>query len=240
MRLNRYIASSTLFSRRKADELIAAGRVLINGEIAKPGAQVEADAKITLDGILLRPTIEHQVVMLNKPAGYVCSRNGQGSKTIYDLLPPAMHHLQSVGRLDKDSSGLLLLTNDGSLAQQLTHPKYQKAKVYLLELDTPLQPLHHQLITGYGVTLRDGSSRFEITRADAQTTKDYRIKLDTTRAYVITIKEGRNRQIRRTFSSLGYTVSTLHRVSFGHFQMNNLSTGTYRLLENYSSSFSRE
>ena len=130
MRINKFIASSTALSRRAADAAIVAGRVLIDGEPAEQGADVTAANTVTLDNRAITPAVNTITIMLNKPRGYVVSRDGQGSKTIYDILPPEYQQLNPVGRLDKDSSGLLLLTNDGELANQLTHPKYQKAKVY--------------------------------------------------------------------------------------------------------------
>jgi 23S rRNA pseudouridine2605 synthase len=158
--------------------------------------------------------------MLNKPVGYVCSRNGQGSKTVYDLLPPEYQQLKTVGRLDKDSSGLLLLTNDGQLAQELTHPSQQKRKVYEVTLDKPLQPLHRQMISDHGVSLEDGPSKLELERQhDGDDTK-----------WIVTMHEGRNRQIRRTFAALGYEVIQLHRTKFGNYQLGTLQKGKLKAL----------
>src|SRR5581483_8687429 len=129
MRLNRFVALATGTSRRHADVLIEQQRLRINDHLGQTGETVAANDTVTLDGqpLTLPATM---TIMLNKPVGYVCSRQGQGSQTIYTLLPPELHHLKPVGRLDKDSSGLLLLTNDGQLANQLTHPSYRKEKVY--------------------------------------------------------------------------------------------------------------
>jgi 23S rRNA pseudouridine2605 synthase len=134
---------------------------------------------------------------------------------VYELLPSELHHLKPVGRLDKNSSGLLLLTNDGRLAQELTHPSLRKTKIYEITLDKPLQPLHRQVISDHGVLLDDGPSRFELDR----------IKDDTT--WRITMREGRNRQIRRTFAALGYEVTALHRTNFGHYKLGELVSGRY-------------
>src|SRR5690606_28032606 len=131
-------------------------------------------------------------IMLNKPVGYVVSRAGQGSRTIYDLLPPEYHHLKPIGRLDKDSSGLLLLTNDGQLAQDLTHPQYQKIKIYEVELNIPpLQP-HRETSSNHGVELDHGNSRLILDPLED----------DGGRSWRFTMHEGRNRQIRRTFAAL--------------------------------------
>lgn len=125
MRINKFIALASGISRRAADQAIEEGRVQINGTSATAGYDTQPDDVVCLDHQPLQLK-QLRTIVLNKPAGYVTSREGQGSKTIYDLLPPSLHHLKAVGRLDKDSSGLLLLTNDGTLAQQLTHPSYQK------------------------------------------------------------------------------------------------------------------
>src|SRR5690348_2303384 len=122
MRLNKYIALATGLSRRAADAAIAANRVTVNGHAPEMGQQVTDTDTVALDTKPLKPVVDTTTVMLNKPTGYVSSRAGQGSRTVYDLLPPKLHTLKTVGRLDKESSGLLLLTNDGNLANQLTHP----------------------------------------------------------------------------------------------------------------------
>jgi 23S rRNA pseudouridine2605 synthase len=206
MRLNRYIANATGMSRRKADEAISAGRVSIDGRTATVGDITAPDTEVRLDDVLLKPPEQHQVVLLNKPVGYVCSRKGQGSRTIYDLLPIKLNNLKAVGRLDKDSSGLIIVTDDGDLAQRLTHPSHQKEKVYLVALDKDLTDADRRRIQDIGVRLEDGMSRFEIGPTDV---KDYH--------WEIVMKEGRNRQIRRTFGALGYQVVRLHRIRFGPY-----------------------
>lgn len=217
MRLNKYIAQATGLSRRAADAAIAEGRVALNGRPAQLGDTAAETDTVTLDNRRITPAVKAVTIMLNKPAGYVCSRNGQGSKTVYDLLPPEYHGLKPVGRLDKDSSGLLLLTNDGDLANQLTHPRYAKIKIYEVALNKPLEPLHQQMISDIGVTLHDGPSQLGLEPLD-----------DTRRRWRVTMHEGRNRQIRRTFAALGYTVTKLHRTQFGQFLLNELQSGTLR------------
>src|SRR5579883_1748254 len=143
MRINKFLALATGMSRRTADAELARGSVQVNGALATLGQQVTATDTITyngrqLDTKALDADATHVTIMLNKPVGYVVSRNGQGSRTIYDLLPAQYHNLKPIGRLDKDSSGLLLLTNDGQLAHDLTHPSRQKEKVYEIQLNEPL------------------------------------------------------------------------------------------------------
>ena len=210
MRINKFVASATGMSRRAADTAIAEGRVLINGTVPSSGHDVADGERVTLDDRAITPAVKTITIMMNKPAGYVVSRSGQGSQTIYSLLPLQYHKLKPVGRLDKDSSGLLLLTNDGDLANVLTHPSKQKTKVYEISLNMPLQPLHRQMISDHGIELEDGNSRLLLERREDGNDKDW----------IVTMREGRNRQIRRTFGSLGYDVVKLHRTQFGPYTLN--------------------
>jgi 23S rRNA pseudouridine2605 synthase len=217
MRINKYVASGTGMSRRAADTAIADGRVSVNGQRPESGYIVSATDTVTLDSRTITPVVKTLTIMLNKPVGYVCSRDGQGSRTVYDLLPDTLHHLKPVGRLDKDSSGLLLMTNDGQLAHELTHPSHQKEKVYEITLGRPLQPLHHQMISDYGIQLEDGPSQLGLVR----------IHEGDDRQWYVHMREGRNRQIRRTFAAAGYTVTHLHRTQFGPYSLHSLRQGSY-------------
>ncbi len=219
MRINKYVASATGMSRRSADTVIADLRVQINGAIASAGQEVGPGDKVALDGRIITPAVKTITIMLNKPTGYVCSRDGQGSRTVYELLPPELHHLKPVGRLDKDSSGLLLLTNYGQLAHELTHPSFQKEKTYEVQLDKDLSKDDQKRITEEGVKLEDGISKLSIAP------KTYNLKPKT---YIILMHEGRNRQIRRTFAALGYYVTRLHRTSLGPLKLDNLKPGTFK------------
>jgi 23S rRNA pseudouridine2605 synthase len=224
MRINRFVAQASGLSRRAADLAVSQGRVVVNGQPAAAGVQIAEGDAVALDGQPLQLPAT-QTIMLNKPAGYVVSRQGQGSRTIYDLLPTELHSLKPIGRLDKDSSGLLLLTNDGNLAQELTHPSHQKTKVYQIELAEPLQPLHRQMVQDHGVQLDDGPSRFAVERPSQDASKRMP---DNDTTWQITMHEGRNRQIRRTFAALGYTVTKLHRTQFGNYHLGNLPSGHYK------------
>lgn len=220
MRLNKYIASSSFLSRRKADEAIAEGRVTVNGIAPEQGMDISDSDTVTLDGRTITPVVKTLTLMLNKPPGVVVSRDGQGGRTVYDLLPPEYQQLNPVGRLDKYSSGLLLLTNDGKLTQELTHPSHEKTKIYEILLDKPLQPLHRQIISDHGLTLEDGLSKLQLERQ----------KEGDDIAWIVTMHEGRNRQIRRTFEALGYRVTHLHRTHFGEYQLGNLKKGELKPL----------
>lgn len=221
-RLNKFIALHLGISRREADERIEKGRVIINGKPAILGQRAEEGQTITVDGKPLQATAQLQYLLLNKPVGYVSSRRAQGdTPTLYSLLPKEYHPLKPVGRLDKDSSGLILLTNDGDFAFRMTHPKFQKVKVYEVSLNKQLEPLHQQMIADFGVMLPDGRSQLGLTRAH-----------DTDRRHwTITMSEGRNRQIRRTFAALGYEVKKLHRINFGNYALGDIKSGDYTLVD---------
>lgn len=221
MRINKFLAHATGMSRRAADAAISEGRVAVNNMPVTPGMSIDEKDQVTLDNRAITPNVKNLTIAFHKPVGYVCSRAGQGSHTIYDLLPAEYHHLKPVGRLDKDSSGLLLLTNDGELAHRLTHPSYQKLKVYEVTLDKPLEPLHRQMISDHGIALDDGSSAFELSRLTDNDDTGWQVRM----------KEGRNRQIRRTFAALGYEVQRLHRTNFGEYQLGQLSPGEFLELD---------
>lgn len=225
MRINKFLALATGISRRTADRIIESGRVTINGSPANLGYDISVTDKVRLDDRLIDTIVASTkavlyTIMLHKPIGYVVSRNGQGSKTIYDLLPSQYHHLKSIGRLDKNSSGLLLLTNDGQLAFQLTHPSKQKTKVYEITLDRKLVSSHQQMISKGGVLLEDGISRLSLHGPLDLEDKRWRVVM----------QEGRNRQIRRTFQHLGYTVTAIHRTAFGNYKLGDLSSGHIEIL----------
>ena len=209
-------------ARREADEAISNGRISINGKVANIGQDVDKQSDIVkLDGKQIILPATTTVIMLNKPIGYVCSRNAQAkdAKTVYELLPSGLRQLKTIGRLDKDSSGLILLTDDGDMAHKLTHPSFAKTKEYIIELDHPLAPLHQQMIADFGVNLADGPSKLLLERLNDKRTK-----------FRVIMHEGRNRQIRRTFAALGYQVASLHRISFGHYQLGDLKSGNYKIV----------
>lgn len=216
IRLNKYIATNFGVSRREADELIVAGRVKINDKKAEIGMRAHEGDTITVDG---RNILEQEPVYLalHKPVGYVCSRKKQGdTPTLYDLLPKKYQVLKTVGRLDKDSSGLILLTNDGDFAFQMTHPKFSKTKLYTVEIDRDLEPLHQQMIADFGIQLPDGRSQMGLSKIG-----------ESRRKWDVSISEGRNRQIRRTFEALGYKVVSLHRYKFGPYELSGLPEGEF-------------
>ena len=220
-RLNKYLALQLGISRREADLLIEKGRVTLDDAPATLGARV-TDEKILVDNKPVTTSTALQYIALHKPVGYVCSRKPQGdAPTVYSLLPKEFHALKLVGRLDKDSSGLILLTNDGDFAYRMTHPKFAKTKVYKVKLDNELAPLHQQMIADYGVQLEDGTSQFALMRLSDNHRQDWQV----------TMSEGRNRQIRRTFTALGYTVIKLHRVQFGNYSLGDMKSKEYKVVD---------
>lgn len=221
IRLNKFIASRLNLGRRAADDLIAAKKVTVNGDSPELGARVHPGDVVIASGTRLTfdDAPDFTYLLLNKPVNYVCSRRQQGdTPTIYSLIPETYHHLKPVGRLDKNSSGLLLLTNDGDLAHRMTHPSFVKIKKYEVTLDQPLQPLHRQMVNDYGISLPDGPSKLHLER----------LHDGNDHAWIVTMHEGRNRQIRRTFAALGYEVITLHRTNFGPLSLHLLDGETFK------------
>jgi 23S rRNA pseudouridine2605 synthase len=247
MRLNKYIAEQAGVSRRQADEMIASGQVSIvrhsgldpessqtvawmpdqvrhdKAKIAELGQRVDEDTQVFINGKLISTRAKHTTILLNKPVGYLSSRRSQGGDpTVYDLLPAKFRTLKTAGRLDKDSSGLMILSSDGDLIQSLTHPRYQKTKIYQIKLDKALAPLHQQMISDIGIDLPDGKSKFYLDCFDDKSSRNDRT------TWRVTMHEGRNRQIRRTFAALGYKVTKLHRTNLGPYALGDLKSGNFR------------
>lgn len=243
IRLNKFLAERLGVSRREADDLISAGKITIDGKPASLGARVDFSSKVCYNGKIILFEADFLYIAFNKPVGYVCSRRAQGdAPTLYELLPKEYQKLKTVGRLDKDSSGLILLTNDGDFAYQMTHPKFHKEKVYEVTLDRPLEPLHQQMISDYGIMLDDGPSKFTVVasagggaggtpavrRREPSTVGETATTGPAERTHLtVILSEGRNRQIRRTFAALGYRVTALHRTKFGPYQLSGLKPGKY-------------
>lgn len=218
MRLNRFLAAAGVGSRRHCDEVIAAGRVTINGEVCTDfSRQPAARDHVKVDGRLLRldPPL---TIVLHKPAGFVSTRkDARARDTVFDLLPQKFSKLFSVGRLDAQTEGLLFFTNDGELAQQLTHPRYKIDKEYEVTLDRQWDPaLAPKLCKGIFL---DGK-RACIERLHSLTRTRLRVVL----------RQGINRQIRRMFESLDYKVKRLSRTRIGNIRQGDLPRGHWRTL----------
>ncbi|WP_395750498.1 pseudouridine synthase [Prosthecobacter sp.] len=218
MRLNRYLSQCGVASRRGAEEIILSGRVSINGHIiTELATQVQPEDKVVVDGSPVR-TETPVVLVLNKPKGYICSRGDKHERmTIYDLLPLKYQNLHHVGRLDKDSEGLILLTNRGELSHRLIHPSQGAEKEYEVVVDQALNPeVMAKLVKG--MMTEEGFARAERTWMDT----DYR-------AHIV-LKMGLKRQIRMMLYQLGYEVTRLTRVRIGWLKLHGLAKGAYKEL----------
>ena len=223
IRLNRYLSQCGVASRRKADELIAAGRVAVNGlVIAEPGINIDPRTdRVSVDGRAVSAPRRLRYLLFHKPAGYLCSKGDPfGRPTIYDILPPQAHDLKYVGRLDADSEGLLLLTDDGALIERLTHPRFHLERVYLAWVRGPvterdLRPLE-QGITFQGERYQPAQVRIVREQPDGAVLLEFRIA------------EGKKREVRMMCRAIGRTVIRLLRTAFGPLRLGDLAPGLYR------------
>jgi 23S rRNA pseudouridine2605 synthase len=224
VRLQKFISECGVDSRRKAEVLIYEGHVKVNGRVSKIGDTVNpVKDRVTIDGKLIKPNKEKIYIALNKPRGYVTTLNDEfGRKNVTDLITGIDTRLYPVGRLDKDSEGLLLLTNDGTFANALTHPSRHVAKVYRVSVNPEIT--EQQLLK-----IEQGIELDGVKTAPA---KAKLIRQEKGRAVVeITLYEGKNRQLRRMCESLGLEVARLSRIAVGNVKLGGLASGEYRELE---------
>lgn len=218
MRLNRFLAAAGLGSRRGVEELIQAGSVRINGRVVTELAtQVAPDDSVKVGSRLVRAEqLIHAVLF--KPRGYVCTADDERDRhTIFELLPPNWPRVFHVGRLDKESEGLLLVTNDGDLSLRLTHPRYKVEKEYEVGLDKALDPVHREkLLRGFHI--EGGRAKME------------HVVLFAPKLLKVVLRQGIKRQIRLMFYELGYEVEQLRRVRIGALHLGGLCSGEWRLL----------
>lgn len=220
MRLNKYIAAAGVCSRRKADELIEQGSVSVNGKkVSELGFQVSEKDKVFINGELVRPK-KLEYYRFYKPAGFITSADDEKDrKIIYDLLPANMHNLKPVGRLDKDSSGLIILTNDGDLINELTHPSIKVPKVYIVSVDGKMH-LHHLEKMAQGIEIENGKIAYADTSIIDVTNKRTVLQ--------ITLYQGLNRQIRKMLSFLGFEVTSLKRIQHATIEIEGLKKGQFK------------
>ena len=222
-RLNKFIASSGLCSRRKADELIEAGKVKINGVVVKElGYSVSSKDKVTVNN---EPLKKQNLIYIKyyKPAGYITTMNDEkGRKTIYDILPEEVKDLKPVGRLDKDSTGLLILTNDGEFINKMTHPSIKLPKIYRVCAQGKMNS-QHLLQMAKGIEIEPQ----KIAYADALIV-EYENKNTVLQ---ITLYQGMNRQIRKMLDHLGHPVISLKRVSHGTINIQGLKKGQFKYIK---------
>lgn len=222
MRINKYLAESGVASRRASDTMIEERRVLINGKTATLGSEVEEGDTVTVDGSVVRPVKKYSYYMLNKPKGYVTTvKDDKGRKTVMDLLPKKGDRLYPVGRLDYDTEGLLIITNDGELAQRLTHPVNEVPKTYVAKIEGILTENMLARLRG-GVEVDGVRTKKSAVRIVDETKTETKVS--------VTITEGRNRQVRKMFEAVGKEVIFLKRVKIGDLALRGLNRGEYRPL----------
>lgn len=218
MRLAKYLAHAGVASRRKSEKIIAAGRVRVDGQVVTdPAHGVDNGNDVRVDGHRLEPE-GHEVWMVNKPLDVISTADEPGKRMAVVDLVETTARLYPVGRLDSDSTGLILLTNDGELANRLTHPRYEVEKTYRVRLKKPIRDEAIDQLAK-GVRLDDGMT------APAAVRKMGEREID------ITIHEGRNRQVRRMAEAVGNEVTGLQRISMGSLKLGRLGVGRVRLLD---------
>ena len=224
MRLNKYLAECGLGSRRACDKLIEEGRVRINGKPAGLGAEVQERDSVTVSGRAVNPPSRHTYVMLHKPKGYITSASDEkGRRTVFELIKNINVRLFPVGRLDYETEGLLLLTNDGELCEKLTHPSQQIGTTYVAKIEGEISDAEVK-------QLRDGLVIDEGEAATKRSSVDVLEKGEGYTRLELVIYEGRNRQIRKMFEAVGKKVIFLKRTAVGEIRLGGLSRGEYRYL----------
>ncbi len=224
MRINKYLAASGFGSRRKCEELVTAGKVTINGKVETNLAfDVAEKDKVCVDGKMAKPPLKFTYLMMHKPKGYLTSvTDDRNRKTVMELLPNEFKFLMPVGRLDYNSEGLLLFTNDGNTAQNIMRPCKEVVKVYQAKVEGEVTEAN-RVSMEKGVTLIDGT-KFKECKVSVLEIKDRKTKLE------IKITEGKNREIRKILANFGYNVIFLKRVAIGTIKLGGLTRGTCRLL----------
>lgn len=223
MRLNKYVAHCGIASRRQAADLIKEGRISVNGKVhTEPGYQIQAGDEVTYDGKVLKPATRLVYLLMNKPKDVLSTvKDEKGRRTVIDLLAGKVpERVFPVGRLDRDTTGLILLTNDGDLAEKMTHPRYKMKKVYNATLNNPLTKADLQKIST-GLELEDGPIKVNwIEYLDQEKKEEVGLEISI----------GRNRIVRRIFEHLGYEVVKLDRVYLGGLTKKDLKRGWWRPL----------
>ncbi len=223
MRINKFLAECGVASRRNCDKLISDGLVTVNGKVCTLGQEInEFEDSVSVDGRKINRVKKFSYYIMNKPKGYVCTvKDDKGRKTVMDLLPPGVDRIFPVGRLDYDSEGLLILTNDGDFCNRLIHPSSEIPKTYLVKIEGTLEDAQIAKLCK-GVII------------DGVRTKKCNIKIvDQTKnftKYHVTVTEGRNREIRKMFLTEGKEVKFLKRIKIGDLTMGSLDRGAVRKL----------
>lgn len=220
-RLNKFIASSGLCSRRKADEYIEQGKVCVNGKIVSElGFQVGSHDKVTIDGQLIKPQ-KLEYYRFYKPAGYITTSDDEkGRKTIYDVIPAELKNLKPVGRLDKDSTGLIIMTNDGDLINEMTHPSIKVPKIYVVSVNGKVTPEDGEKMFN-GIEIETDTGEKKTAYAEI-----FPVEITNKSSILrITLYQGINRQIRKMFAALGFEVISLKRIQHATVTLEGLKKG---------------
>lgn len=226
-RLNKYIASTGICSRRKADELILAGRVRVNDKIINElGFYVREKDRVFVDNKIVKPQ-KLEYYKFYKPAGYITTADDEkGRKTIYDIIPKELHHLKPVGRLDKDSTGLIILTNDGEFINEMTHPSIKVPKVYLVTINGKFTPEASEKMFS-GIIIETDSGEKKTAYAE---TLPVEITAKSSLIQVV-LYQGINRQIRKMFAKLGFEVEHLKRIQHATLTIEGLKKGQVKAIK---------
>ncbi len=220
VRLNKYIASAGICSRRKADEMIEQGLVNVNGKrVSELGYLVSEKDKVFIDEKLIHP-LKHEYYRFYKPAGYITTADDEkGRKTIYDILPEELHKLNPVGRLDRESTGLIILTNDGELINELTHPSVKIQKVYIVSINGRINQNHIDQMAN-GIEIEPNKKAY--AEVDVLEISNKSTLME------VVLYQGLNRQIRKMFDYLGFEVESLKRIQHATITLDGLKRGEFK------------
>lgn len=226
-RLNKFIASSGLCSRRQADELIEHGKVSVNGKtINELGFQVGTKDKVIIDGKLIKPQ-KSEYYRFYKPAGYITTSDDEkGRKTIYDIIPQELRHLKPVGRLDRESTGLIIMTNDGELINQMTHPSIKIPKIYRVAINGKFTPEYGEKMYK-GITIETDTNEKKLAFATV-----FPIEITNKSSTLqVTLYQGINRQIRKMFATFGFEVISLKRLQHANITLEGVKKGQIKIIK---------
>ena len=222
MRINKFLADAGVASRRACDKLIEDGKVYVNGKVASLGQEVDNSDNVTVEGRVVKLNQKLVYYIMNKPKGYVTTvKDDKGRKTVMDLLPKKSERVYPVGRLDYDTEGLLIFTNDGELANRLMHPVHEIPKTYIAKIEGTVKEEALAKLRG-GIAI-DGVKTKKANVRVVEETKEF-TKVS------VTITEGRNRQVRKMFEAVGYEVVFLKRIKIGDLSLRGLDRGEVRSL----------
>lgn len=228
IRLSKHLSDLGLLSRRSADQAIRMGRITVNGQAAQLGEKIDPTSDtILFDGKAVGSPPKIETILLHKPRFTVCTKKDpEGRPTVMDLVPESLKHLNPVGRLDFESEGLILLTNDGELHHQLTHPKFGISKTYQVKVRGMVDPHLTLELKSRGLEITDDRETFQVQYQEVKLLRHF----ERRSILEMTLTSGKNRVIRKTWSALGYEVERLKRTSFAGLELGSLPPGKWKTL----------